>query len=181
MDEFVQRCVCPASLAITFAFVDDVERLPAWVIGVSAFTHAGGPNQGVGSQWQMRIAFGPVKRRVPMRCTEWIDNELIVMRSTSGRELRIEFGFTAVTATETAVDIVVGYPRPEGAAERAVAAKLESLATIALGRVATRLRDCVAQEYSRAPRADGPSATVFDGAGQANRTELGPTGERDGQ
>ncbi|MEV6656024.1 hypothetical protein [Nocardia fluminea] len=74
MGEFVQRCVCPAPLPITFAFVDDAELLPVWVIGVSAFTHAGGPDRGVESLWQMRVSFGPLKRRIPLRCDEWIQN-----------------------------------------------------------------------------------------------------------
>ncbi|WP_328661962.1 SRPBCC family protein [Nocardia salmonicida] len=181
MGEYVQRCVCAAPLPITFAFVDDAARLPEWVIGVSAFTHTGGPNRGVESLWQMQISFGPMKRRIPLRCTEWTQNQLIIMRSTSGRELRIEFRFAADTPTDTAVDIVVGYPEPEGAAERALAAKLESLATVAMGRIAVRLRDRVAEQYSRSPRGNGPAATIFDGTGRAIVTGLGPTGERDGQ
>ncbi|APE34781.1 hypothetical protein BOX37_13435 [Nocardia mangyaensis] len=181
MGEYVQRCLCAAPLPITFAFVDDAERLPVWVIGVSAFTHTGGPDRGPESLWQMQISFGPMKRRIPLRCDEWIENQLIVMRSTSGRELRIEFRFAAETDTDTAVDLVVGYPEPEGTAERALAARLESIATVAMGRIAVRLRDCVAEVYLRQPRANDLGATIFDGAGRAIVTELGPTGERDRQ
>ncbi|MFD8100146.1 hypothetical protein ACFV24_11465 [Nocardia fluminea] len=99
----------------------------------------------------------------------------------SGRELRIEFRFAAENPAATTVDLVVGYPEPEDAAERALAAELESLATIAMGRIAVHLGESVAKHNSRSSRATGPVATVFGGAGRPIVTELGPAGESDEQ
>lgn len=145
----MQHCVCPAPLPLTFEFVDDAERLPLWVVGVSEFVHDGGPAKGVGSQWRMRISFGPLRKVIDLECEQWERDEVIVMRSIGERELRLEFRFGFVTEAESAVDIVVGYPDAERATERALASRLEPVATIAMGRIAARLRDCVAAEHAR--------------------------------
>jgi putative ABC transport system permease protein len=145
--QFRQRIVCPAPVAVTFDFVDDEKNIPAWVLGVTRFSATGEPAHGKGSKWDMSVEFGSLRNDLKLICTDWVENDTIVMRADHERPLQVAFTFREHGMSETAVDLCLDYPEPETNTESVRARLLEPIAMKAMSRMEARLRDCIAEYH----------------------------------
>lgn len=84
MGEVKHKAVIRGSRSATFGYVNDYQNVPEYMFGVSRFSPVGEQTSGLDAEFETAIKVGPKELKSRVKCTEWVDGELIRMQSVSG-------------------------------------------------------------------------------------------------
>lgn len=84
MGEVHHEAVINAPRDKVFAYINDYNNVPEYFMGISRFEPQTDQHSGVGATFESVIKIGPKELKSTMKCTEWVENELITMESISG-------------------------------------------------------------------------------------------------
>ncbi len=75
------QVVVDAPRARVFEYVDGYQNVPEYLMGVTGFEPRTSQTQGLGSIFEVTVDVGPKKLKSVVRCTEYIENELIELKA----------------------------------------------------------------------------------------------------
>ncbi|MET9200231.1 SRPBCC family protein [Gordonia sp. NPDC003585] len=104
-----------------FTYVNGYENVPEYMFGVQRFEPTSDITSGLGSVFDVTIDVGPKKLKSTVECTEWVENELIVLEAIEGFKADTTWKF-ADKDGGTQVLVEFGYTLPGGLAGRALGA-----------------------------------------------------------
>ena len=139
---------CNASLAQTFAYVDDHTNVPDWMFGVERFEPHGELDHGLGAVYDVVVHVGlPIRTRIEV--TGWEQDERIEFASVSGFRTESVWTFEALDDTTTLVTSSVTYHLPFGPAGRVMGKVMEPAVGKAVDRSSTALVRKVEEHAAR--------------------------------
>ncbi|AUH68439.1 MULTISPECIES: SRPBCC family protein [Gordonia] len=117
MGEVRHEAVIGAPREAVFSYVDDYRNVPEYMFGVGRFTPTTEVTHGQDSEFETAIRVGPKELTSTVRCTEWIDGQLIRLESVKG--FGADTAWTFADGDEpgtTVLRVVFGYTLPGGLA-----------------------------------------------------------------
>ena len=124
---------CRASLAETFAYLDDHRNVPEWMFGVERFEPVGDRDHGLGAVFDVVVHVGlPIRTRLEV--TGWEQDRLVEFESVSGFRTDSQWTFEALDEGTTLITSRVTYHLPFGPAGRVMGKVMEP----AVGKVVDR-------------------------------------------
>lgn len=128
-----------APLSQVFAYVDDFATTKDWMYGLSKIDPVGEQLRGVGAEYDGVMKVGvPLKSRI--RCTDWVENELIEISSVKGIKNTQRWTFTDLGEGRTRVDAWIEYVLPGGPAGRAIEKAVHPVVEIAIRHTKEKLK-----------------------------------------
>ena len=113
-----------ASLAQTFAYVDDHTHVPEWMFGVEKFEAVDGRDHGLGALFDVVMHVGvPIRTRLEV--VGWEQDALLEFRSVTGFSTDSRWTFEAIGDDETLVTSQITYHLPFGPAGRVMGKVME--------------------------------------------------------
>jgi uncharacterized membrane protein len=113
-----------ASLAETFAYVDDHRNVPEWMAGVERFDPVDGRDHGLGALFDVVMHVGvPIRTRLEV--TDWKQDALLEFRSVKGFRTESRWTFAALGEDETLVTSQITYHLPFGPAGKVMGKVME--------------------------------------------------------
>jgi ribosome-associated toxin RatA of RatAB toxin-antitoxin module len=135
-----------ATLAQTFAYVDDHRHVPEWMFGVEKFEAVGDRDHGLGAVFDVVMHLGvPIRTRLEV--TGWEQDALLEFRSVKGFSTESRWTFEALGEDETRVTSEITYHLPFGPAGRVMGKVMEPAVARASERSSTSLVHHV-EEYA---------------------------------
>ncbi len=138
------RSVVGAAPDLVFEYVNDYQRVPDFMFGITRFDPTGEQTVGLGSTFAAHMTVGPKTLKATVETTEWVENELIRLVAVDG--------FTAATIWRfaeaeggTEVDVEFEYRLPGGLAGRALGTLLEPF----IGQAIRHTESNLAQQVER--------------------------------
>ncbi len=123
-----QRASVAQTRSVTFGYVNDYRHVPEWMFGVTKFEPTTDVTFGLGAIFDGAMTLGPKSFKATFECTEWIENELIVLTSVKGFDSATRWVFTdSADGKGTDVEAEFTYNLPGGLAGRALGAIIEPL------------------------------------------------------
>ena len=145
---------CRASLAQTFAYVDDHTHVPDWMFGVERFEPVGEPDHGLGAVYDVVVHVGlPIRTRIEV--TGWEQDRRIEFDSVSGFRTESVWTFEALHEGQDGPDEItlitssVTYHLPFGPAGRVMGKVMEP----AVGKVVERSSTALVRRVEEHARA----------------------------
>ena len=137
-----------ASLAQTFAYVDDHRHVPEWMHGVEKFEAVGEKDHGLGAVFDVVMHVGvPIRTRIEV--TGWEQDALLEFTSVKGFSTESRWTFRAVGDDETLVTSEITYHLPFGPAGRVMGKVMEPAVAKASERSSTALVAKVEEHAAR--------------------------------
>lgn len=115
---------CQAPVHVVFSYLADYTRIPEWMVGVESIELVGGPDRGVGAEYDATLNLG-IRMHARIRAVEWQEDRAIGMDSVKGITVRSRWYFEPLGARVTRVAAHVVYEPPFGLAGRAAAKVVE--------------------------------------------------------
>lgn len=141
--------VAKVPVDVAFAFVDDYHNVPDWMFGVTKFEPLGAQVSGLGAEFDAVMQLGPKAMKSKIRATEWVQDEVITLKSYEGMSNSSTWRFRAVDDEHTELSVDFGYEFPGGLAGKALAKLVEPAIQIAIRHTEQNLRKAV-EEHHRA-------------------------------
>lgn len=144
MGEVKHEAVIKASREQVFAYINDYRNVSEYFFGVSRFEPLTDQTSGAGATFESALKVGPKELKSTLKCTEWVENELISLESTSG--------FGAVTtwkladadeAGTTTLEAEFIYTLPGGLAGKLLSPLMGPFAEQAVKHSENKIRDAV--------------------------------------
>ena len=139
--------VAQAPAGVAFAFVDDYRNVPEWMFGVTTFEPLGVQTAGLGSEFDAVMQLGPKVMKSKIRCTEWVQDEVITLESYEGMANSSSLRFRAVDEEHTELSVAFGYEFPGGLAGKALAKIIEPAIQMAIRQTEQDLRKAVEEHH----------------------------------
>ena len=137
-----------ASLAETFAYVDDHRHVPEWMFGVEKFEAVGDQDHGKGAVFDVVMHVGvPIRTRLEV--VAWEQDALLEFRSVKGFSTESRWTFEAVGEDETRVVSEITYHLPFGPAGRVMGKVMEPAVAKASERSSSALVQRVEEHAGR--------------------------------
>ncbi|MFT3661678.1 MAG: SRPBCC family protein [Gordonia sp. (in: high G+C Gram-positive bacteria)] len=115
MAEVRHSAVVNAPRAKVFAYVNDYTNVPDYFFGVSKFDPATDQTEGVGATFDSVIKIGPKDMKSQMQCVEWVQDEVISLKSISGLSSATAWRFgDGDDEGTTKLDVTFEYSLPGG-------------------------------------------------------------------
>ncbi|WP_074850814.1 SRPBCC family protein [Gordonia westfalica] len=111
------QVVVDAPRARVFEYVDGYQNVPEYLMGVTGFEPRTSQTQGLGSIFEVTVDVGPKKLKSVVRCTEYIENELIELKAIEGFQADTTWRF-AEAGSGTDLQVEFNYTLPGGIAGR---------------------------------------------------------------
>ena len=126
-----------------FAYVEDYRSVPDWMFGVTHFRPVTDHVSGLGATYDACMKIGPKSLKSTLRVTEWVENEIVVLRSIAGFDVETGWRFTDGEGGLTVVDVNFDYRLPGGLAGRALGSLIEPVVGQAVKHTESALRAAV--------------------------------------
>lgn len=127
-----------------FAYVDDYRNVPEYMFGVDRFIPTTDVEHGLGAEFATGIKIGPKELASTVRCTEWVDGELIKLQSVSGFGADTDWAFAdGDEPGTTVVSVRFGYTLPGGLAGKILGGLIGPFADQAVKHVENKIRAAV--------------------------------------
>jgi uncharacterized membrane protein len=127
-----------APVAVAFAYVDDFSTTKDWMYGLHRIEPVGEQLRGVGATYDGVMKLG-VSLTSRIRCTGWVQDELIEITSIKGIKNTQRWTFTDLGGDRTRVDASIDYTLPGGPAGRAIEAAVKPFISIAIAHTSETL------------------------------------------
>lgn len=145
MGEVSHQAVINSPRDKVFAYVDDYTNVPAYMFGVDRFTPTTDVIQGVDAEFETAIKIGPKELTSTVRCTEWVRDELIKLRSVKGFGANTEWTFAdGPEPGTTLLNVVFEYTLPGGLAGKVLGGLIGPFAEQGVKYTEGKVRDGVA-------------------------------------
>lgn len=116
-----------------FRYVDDFDNAPRFIYGMKSFTPVGPSIPRLGTAFEARMQFGPVKFTLGGVICEHRDNEVIAISLDNGPLTgKATWRFAGLDTTSTAMSMDVDYQIGRGLTGRALAAVIDSIVSPAI-------------------------------------------------
>ena len=144
----VRKNRCNASVAQTFAYVDDHTHVPDWMFGVEKFQPHGDLDHGLGAVFDVVVHLGlPIRTRIEV--TAWEQDRRIELDSVSGFRTESEWTFEPLDDSTTLITSSVTYHLPFGPAGRVMGKVMEPAVSKAVDRSSVALVRLVEEHAAR--------------------------------
>ncbi|MFZ2509664.1 MAG: SRPBCC family protein [Gordonia sp. (in: high G+C Gram-positive bacteria)] len=144
MGEVKHEAVIKAPREQVFAYINDYHNVPDYFFGVSRFQPLTDQTSGAGATFETALKVGPKELKSTLKCTDWVENELIELVSTSGfgasTTWRTADGAEAGTTT---LAVVFTYTLPGGLAGKLLSPLMGPFAEQAVKHSENKIRDAV--------------------------------------
>ncbi|TCJ28587.1 SRPBCC family protein [Nocardioides jejuensis] len=132
MASVVQHSVeIDAPVSVVFAYVDDHERTKDWMYGLHEIRPVTEETHGVGATYDGVMKLG-VTLTSRIRCSAWVQDELLEIESVSGIRNTQRWTFTDLGDGRTRLEAWISYTLPGGPAGKAIAAAVKPVIGIAI-------------------------------------------------
>lgn len=133
MTEIRHHATMKGSREVAFDYVNDYRNVPEYMFGVSEFRPVTEQTSGLGSQFVTVLSVGLKTLESTVECTEWVENEVITMKSIKGFGANTEWRFADGDEPGTVeVDVMFGYTLPGGIGGRVLGGLLSQFVTPAV-------------------------------------------------
>ncbi|MBM7366435.1 SRPBCC family protein [Gordonia hydrophobica] len=144
MGEVRHEAVIKAAREKVFAYVDDYRNVPDYMFGVGRFTPTTEIDHGLDSVFETAIKVGPKELTSTVRCTDWVEGELIKLESIKGFGADTQWSFADGEEPGTTVlSVVFGYTLPGGLTGKVLGGLIGPFAEQGVKYTEGKIRDAV--------------------------------------